>query len=233
MVYYTGDTHGNFTRIQHAIHEDLLKPGDTIVILGDAGLNYYGNHYGDSRRKRDLHKILGYHGLRLLCIHGNHEMRPESISTYQTKTCYNGIVYFEPQFETLMFAKDGEIYDLDGKRSVAIGGAYSVDKFYRLQNDMLWFPDEQISPKDRDRITEILEHNDWKIDQVLSHTCPAKYTPIEAFLPDLDQSTIDKTMENWLDKIEDKLQYSRWLCGHWHIDKSIDKIRFMMHDIIT
>ena len=38
----------------------------------------------------------------------------------------------EPEFPSLLFAKDGEIYDLDGCRAVAIGGACSVDKFYRL-----------------------------------------------------------------------------------------------------
>lgn len=233
MVYYTGDTHGDFSRIQHAIHADMLKPDSTIVILGDAGLNYYGNQNGDSRRKRELNKMLKYHHLELLCIHGNHEMRPESIPTYQTKTYNGGTVYFEPQFDALMFAKDGEIYDLNGRISIAIGGAYSVDKFYRLQNNMPWFPDEQISPENRDRIVKILENNHWKIDQVLSHTCPAKYTPTEAFLLGLDQSTVDRTMEDWLDKIEDKLQYSRWLCGHWHISKKIDRMQFLMYSIVT
>ena len=63
MVYYTGDTHGDFSRIQHAIHADMLKPDSTIVILGDAGLNYYGNQNGDSRRKRELNKMLKYHHL--------------------------------------------------------------------------------------------------------------------------------------------------------------------------
>ena len=36
----------------------------------------------------------------------------------------------------------------------------------------------------------------------------------------------------WLDTIEDKLDYKKWYCGHYHIDKYIDKLRFMFKDII-
>ncbi|MEE1477261.1 MAG: hypothetical protein U0K11_12700, partial [Fusobacterium sp.] len=38
--------------------------------------------------------------------------------------------------------------------------------------------------------------------------------------------------EEWLQKIEDKLKYKKWYCGHFHIEKSIDKIRFAYDDII-
>ncbi|MCL1810162.1 MAG: RHS repeat protein [Clostridiales bacterium] len=43
----------------------------------------------------------------------------------------------------MLFAKDGEVYDFDGKRCVAIGGAYSVDKQVRLAQGWGWWPDEQ------------------------------------------------------------------------------------------
>ena len=38
-------------------------------------------------------------------------------------------------------------------------------------------------------------------------------------------------MEEFLDEIEDSTDYNKWYCGHYHIDKNIDKIRFMMYDI--
>lgn len=34
---------------------------------------------------------------------------------------------------------------MEGTRHLVIGGAYSVDKYYRLENNMLWFADEQPS----------------------------------------------------------------------------------------
>ena len=66
---------------------------------------------------------------------------------------------------------------------------------------------------------------------ILSHTCPQKYVPTEAFMPGLDQSLIDHSTEEWLDYLEGKLDYDAWFCGHWHIDKRIDKIHFLMHGI--
>lgn len=66
-----------------------------------------------------------------------------------------------------------------------------------------------------------------QIDIVLSHTCPGRYIPTEAFLTGLDQSTVDRSTEDWLGTIEEKLSYDQWYCGHWHIDKRIDRMHFL------
>ncbi len=39
----------------------------------------------------------------------------------------------------------------------------------------------------------------------------------------LDQSKVDRTTEEWLDKIEDRLNYQKWYCGHYHTEKKVDK----------
>lgn len=31
--------------------------------------------------------------------------------------------------------------------------------------------------------------------------------------------------------LESKLNYKAWFCGHWHIDKRIDKMHFLMHGL--
>ena len=68
-----------------------------------------------------------------------------------------------------------------------------------------------------------------EFDVILSHTCPLKYEPIECFLPGIDQSSVDTSTEEWLDKIEEMTDYKAWYCGHWHINKRIDKIHFLFH----
>ena len=65
------------------------------------------------------------------------------------------------------------------------------------------------------------------IDIILSHTCPKKYIPTEMFLPMIDQSSVDNSTEEWLDTIEDAVDYKAWYCGHWHTDKRIDKMHFL------
>ena len=121
------------------------------------------------------------------------------------------------------------MYDLDGQKSIVIGGAYSVDKFYRLERGYNWFADEQPSEEIKANVEAALDRLGWKVDQVLSHTCPTKYTPTEAFLPGLDQSSVDRSTEDWLDTLEERLTYKRWFCGHWHIDKHIDRLHFLMN----
>ena len=76
-----------------------------------------------------------------------------------------------------------------------------------------------------------LEELGWKVDAVLSHTCPERYMPMEAFLSGIDQSTVDNSTEEWLGRIEEKLEYKGWYCGHWHLDRSIDSMRFMYDDL--
>lgn len=227
MLLYTGDIHGSLSKIRNAYNKGILSEGDTLVILGDTGFNFY-LHHGDKRLKKALAK----YKIEVFCIHGNHEARPETIPTYKTKVWNGGIVYYEEDYPYLLFAQDAEVYNLASRKTIVCGGAYSVDKYYRLQNNLKWFADEQPSATTKTAVETKLDELNWKVDQVLTHTCPTRYTPIEAFLPNLDQSTVDRSTEEWLDFLAERLQYSRWLCGHWHIDKSVDNFRFIMNDFI-
>lgn len=141
-------------------------------------------------------------------------------------------MYIEPNFPELMFAIDGEVYNFNDKKILVIGGAYSVDKFYRLARGMSWFADEQPSEDTKKKVVGNLEKMNWKLDVVLSHTTPLKYEPVECFLPGIDQSTVDKTTEIWLDDIENRLDYKEWYCGHYHINKAIDKMKFLFEDVV-
>lgn len=228
MVYITGDIHGQIDYVRAMINIEHITQNDIIVLLGDMGVNYYGNNHGDRSRKRNLNA----HGIPILCIHGNHEKRPESISTYQEKQWHGGSVYVEEEFPNLLFAKDGEVYDLEGYKAIALGGAYSVDKWYRLQRGLPWFPDEQPSDAIKARAEDNLDRIGWKIDVVLAHTCPYRYIPREAFLIGIDQSTVDNSTELWLETIEKQLDYKLWFCGHFHIEKRIDKMRFLFRSTL-
>lgn len=227
MFYLTGDTHGDFARVfQFVKKHPELTTEDIMIVLGDAGLNYFGD-YRDDLKKESLSK----RPLTIFSIHGNHERRPESLPGYKEVAWCGGIVYREDQYPNLLFAKDGEIFDLDGKKALVIGGAYSVDKFYRLQRGLHWFEDEQPSEETKRRIEQRLDEVNWQIDIVFSHTCPYHYRPLEVFLSGLDQSTVDSSTEQWLEQIEQKLSYQHWYCGHFHTDKTIDKLRFFFNDI--
>lgn len=221
MIYLTGDIHGDPTQVELFCSKMQLTSNDTIVMLGDVGVNYYGGKR-DSLPKRILSSL----PVTFLCIHGNHEIRPQNIPEYKPTIWNGGRVLVDEEHPNILFVEDGEIYDLDGKKALAIGGAYSVDKFYRLQRGFGWWADEQPSELTKRKVEGVVsECKD--IDIILSHTCPKKYIPTEMFLPMIDQSSVDNSTEEWLDTIEDAVDYKAWYCGHWHTDKRIDKMHFL------
>lgn len=164
-------------------------------------------------------------------VNNNYEERLENIRGYKTKKYFNGLVYYEEEYPNILFAKDGEVYKINNKKVLVIGGAYSVDKYYRLAYGYNWYQSEQPSDKTKEKIIELIKQ-DKEIDYVLTHTCPYKYIPREMFISGIDQSKVDNSTEEFLDKVEETLKYKKWYCGHYHTDKSIDKIRFMFNDII-
>lgn len=222
MIYITGDTHRDFSRLNNM----NFSKDDMLIILGDSGINY-SLTIEDYAIKGYLNKI----GIKIFCIRGNHEERPENIESYKKIEMFGGKVFIENDYPNLMFAKDGEEYTIDGKSVLVIGGAYSIDKEYRIMYGYKWFKDEQLTKREMDTIYEKVKERHYDI--VLTHTCPLKYEPIEVFLKGIDQSKVDKTMEKFLDKIEKSIDYEKWYCGHYHTEKKIDKLEFMYDNVKT
>lgn len=226
MYYITGDTHGDFTRIERFCERFHPTRDDVMIILGDAGFNYYGGKR-DQRVKQRMAEM----PITIFSIHGNHEMRPGKIPSYHLQQWHGGMVFVEDAYPSLLFAVDGEVFDMGGLQTIAIGGAYSVDKYCRLMNGWNWWPDEQPTPEMKKGIEKCLDYQHWKVDVVLSHTVPLKYEPVEVFLPQIDQSQVDKSTETWLDSIEDLLAYRHWYAGHYHTEKEIDRLTLLFESI--
>ena len=227
MIYLTGDTHRNFDRIVDFCERQNTTTDDVLIILGDVGINYFGDP-DDDYLKRMLSRL----PITLFCIHGNHEQRPTEEMGYEVFQFHGGAAYVQGQYPNLVFARDGEVYNFAGNQCLVCGGAYSADKSYRLANGLPWFPDEQPDRAIREHVMDRLAALDYKVDMFLSHTCPLRYCPTEAFLPYIDQSTVDVATEYWFEKVEEALTYNRWYCGHYHVNKSIDKIRFLFKGIV-
>lgn len=43
---------------------------------------------------------------------------------------------------------------------------------------------------------------------------------------------VDYSTEFFLDKLELRLDYKKWYCGHFHTDKKIDRMIFMFNEIV-
>ena len=230
-IYITGDTHADFKDLIRQAQRFDFTERDLLIILGDVGINYFGD-LRDDKSKKTLEAV----PCTILCIHGNHEMRPTSpeiAEKYKKIEWHGDTAYVEDNYPRFIMAEDGSRYHINERDFLVIGGAYSVDKLYRLEYGYRWFKDEQLTEEEKDNIRKKVEKHGNKEDVILAHTCPYNNRPVECFMKDVNQSTVDNSMEHFLQEIVDKIEYNALYCGHWHTEKQDGKVRIMFHDIIV
>ena len=243
--YITGDKHRNFDSVELFCKDMKTRKKDVLIVLGDAGFNYYGD-----RRDKQLKERAQNMNITFFCIHGNKENRPANIETYGKRNFCGGKVYFEPKYPNILFAMDGEIYNFEGKEYFVMGGAHSIDKNRCLEKGLPYWEDEMPTKALMLYAEKVLEKRAYKVHGVLTHTCPFQYRPREMFetnrrsekfekAPKLIklfkrkpfELDIDHSTEYMLEDLEKKLQYKAWFCGHYHVDKPIDKITMLFREI--
>ena len=250
--YITGDKHRNISYVKNFCQDMNTRKKDVLIILGDAGFNYFEDSRDDMLKKEaaDLK-------ISLFCLHGNKEKRPQNIQTYGIRSFCGGKVYYEPKYPNIYFAIDGEIYTFEGKKYIVVGGAHSVDKMRCIAEGKPFWEDEMPDESVKAKVEERLSRENNSIYGVMSHTCPIDYLPTEMFMSTRQnaeikskpkkiwarkkaskkadkkvfQPDIDRTTEEWLSTLEQRLTYEVWYCGHYHIDKQIDKVNMLYNEI--
>lgn len=214
-LYCTGDWHANVDDYLSRIEKAQVPKGSIILTLGDQGLNYWLNS-SDSKRKQKVSETPYIH----LFIRGNHEARPEEVEGYQLSMVKyedtNLLAYTQPEYPNLHFLADGEHLIL-GNKVLVLGGAYSVDKHYRLASGNKWWESEQMTKEEREHFLKLTSGKHY--DFVLTHTCPYLARPLDKGLSFVDQSKVDSTMEVFLERIRQQTTHDKWMAGHWHIDE--------------
>lgn len=215
-IWVKGDAHGQFRGLKALCDEKHTTTNDLIIYLGDVGLNYNLNIY-DEERKRFLSNM----PITFLMLRGNHEARPENIPTM--RKCYDKRfeceIYYEQEYPNIYYINCG-VFNLNGLRCLAISGAYSVDKEYRLMMGHQWFADEQPTEEEKELVRAAVKENPI-FHYIFTHTCPISREPTYLFLNNIDQSKVDKSTELFLEEIYQQIDYyalGEWLCGHYHDD---------------
>ena len=152
-----GDQHGSYQYLLEDLkfYYDLYKPEELgIIALGDFGLNFYLNKTDEKKKA-----FLNARGYTFYLVRGNHELRPSMLEN--SKLVYDaeihGKIYFEEEYPNIRYLIDGAYYYFGKYKCLILGGAYSVDKEYRLLNHYPWFPNEQLSKEEMDYIASLYQ----------------------------------------------------------------------------
>ncbi len=82
--------------------------------------------------------------------------------------------------------------------------------------------------KEYDEGIRNLEDVDYKVDYILSHTCPGKIAK------QLVSHIIlgEEEMQRYFDDVSNEVDFKDWYFGHWHVDTDIGKFHAMYNNTV-
>lgn len=195
-IMVCGDIHGNFGVLNKLLNK---KKPDILLACGDFGYwpkffnKTYVDDVGQTRQWKDEIKNTK---TKIYWCDGNHEDF-DSLEKRTTDELWPNVFYM-PRGKTMKLP--------DGRNVLFMGGAYSVDKAYRIAGHD-WFPQEMITQKD------IYNLPDEKVDIVISHTAPKCFD----FNYHIIGDKITDSSRDALQFVFDKYKPSQWFFGHFHM----------------
>lgn len=211
MVYITGDTHipidihklskANFPEQQNMTKKDFL------IICGD-----FGGVWNSSKEEKYWLKWLNDKPFTTLFIDGNHE-NFDKINQYAVKSFMGGNTH--QIMDSVYHLMRGQIFEIDGLKFFAMGGAASHDKAYRKEG-VSWWPQEIPSDEELNIAMKALNANNWEVDIIITHCAPDSVQTKIADWYEHDKIT------KFLETIKKDCKYKHWYFGHYHIDNDID-----------
>lgn len=187
-VLLVGDTHGNLAHLRHLLDTANRHDATYLFQLGDFG---YWPHTADGRAfLRDVEKFAAKAGRTIWWLDGNHD---RSSLIDHTATDDEGFVVIS---EHVRYAPRGHRWTWGGVRFIALGGAYSVDKPWRVRAERektlkleraaarysrtpadaagtLWFPEEELTDE---QLAAALA-DPGPVDVMLTHDKPRASDP--------------------------------------------------------
>jgi hypothetical protein len=224
-IYITGDTHGDFTRFST---KRLRKRGieltkdDYVIICGDFGGVWY--HQDHPSYKSDLYwqKWLANKPWTTLFVDGNHE-NFSVLNSYPVEEWCGGRVHHIVKDKVIHLMR-GEIFTIEGKTFLAMGGATSHDKEHRIEN-ISWWREEEPNYEEWSNAYENLYDHRFYVDYVITHC--ASHPQLYAF----DDTPVEREFRILYNETD--LYFKHWYFGHYHMDKSFSEhFTCLYHNII-
>ena len=220
-IILSGDTHGllDLDKVTDYFEaNDEFTKEDYLIILGDAGVLWNGVE------DKDVQQILNNLPVTTLWLDGNHE-NFDMLKSYTEDIWHGGRVHFIS--DSIIHLERGQIFEIDGLSFFTFGGANSIDKSIR-RTGLSWWPEEMPSDYEYEEGLRNLEKANWKVDYILTHTCPE-------FVANQLVTYIypgEETLQRYSNRIVEEVEFKKWFFGHWHMDETVDNFRCLYNDIV-
>lgn len=218
MIYITGDTHGDLNDFRNRMQNLNLTREDIVIVCGDFGFNWDAKHISDWKRFERPYTVL-------FCD-GNHENYDVLNNLRRRKMFGDEVCEFDKNTFRLL---TGHMYDIEGVKTFVFGGATSIDRQWRLENEVaygkLWWKEEVPTQETFEEAKKTLKKHNWTFDLFLSHTCR----------PELKEKVLDTYKKDFYDPVEDMIRaleeeierhggsWKKSCFGHFHMDKEYGK----------
>lgn len=226
MIGITGDTHANAMKEMRKFSRKNFKNGymyDYVIICGDFGFVWDNV---PSKHEKWWVDWMNQQNYKFLFIDGNH-CNFDRLDSYPIEEWNGGKIH--KISENVYHLMRGQVFTIEGKKFFTMGGAESIDKLNRTEG-ISWWKRELPSYAEYEEGMRNLDKHDWKVDYVLTHTCPKKI-----FHRVVENGKTETDLEKYLDEIDDNLYYKTWIFAHFHQDKRIEDGKYICcyNDIIT
>lgn len=180
MVYIIGDRHG----LEDGFSDDRL-PGqsrwtanDSIIVTGDFGYIMRGEDK-DAFERQQLDK-LAQKPYQILFVDGNHEGF-DALEKYPEEIRFDAPV--RKIRDNIFWLQRGYAYTIQEQIFFTMGGAYSLDKAYRLSHqaiygEKIWFEQELPTNDEYKRAISTLAAHNHSVDYIITHTTPPHDNPV-------------------------------------------------------
>lgn len=227
MIYITGDTHSRISskgdvcpdtqKLLPSRFPESQKLGrdDFLIIAGDFGGVWYGGE-----KDRSTLNFFDSRPYTTLFVDGNHE-NFSLLNSLPVEMWHGGKVHRVS--DSIIHLMRGQIYEIEGKTFFTFGGGVSIDKWRRTEG-VSWWPEEWPSWEECSEALGNMDKAGWKVDYIITHAAPEIIVRqyISKIQPMMNAPC--KT-EQFLETILDRASYTRWFCGHYHIDHFFRKFK--------
>ena len=206
MIYFTGDMHGDKGRFG-AWKLRWLKKTDALVICGDFGFLWDG-----SEKEKQALDWIGRRKYQVLFVEGTHD-NLDLLEQYPVEEWNGGLTHHITG--NLRHLIRGQVFDIDGRKLLALGGGESQDASFRKAGEN-WWPQELPQYDELEEWTQRLKDIGNHLDYVVSHQAPTNVD--SCFTGHVCEVN---SLTSFMDRLQQTCQFDRWIFGCYHQDRMV------------